>query len=244
VGNYSANPTALTRYGSYSSDSAGDTARYFRKQLKTAGVRTSYGVTRQTAPADADLVAEFTDHTVADAIWPMLKFSDNTIAEVMIRHIARARGTDTTTTGSAAALRAELARLGIPVGNMRPVDGSGLSRGNRISASTLVAITRASVNPADPGLSAGFRYSAFPVSGISGTLESRFKSRQTSCAAGRIMAKTGTLSDTIALSGVTGSTDGRPRAFAIMVNSKPSWASLDSARFRVDRIAAAINGCR
>lgn len=244
VGNYSANPTALTRYGSYSSDSAGDTARLFRKQLKAAGVRTAYGVIRQNAPQDAELVAEFTDHTVADAIWPMLKFSDNTIAEVMIRHVARARGTATTTTGAAAALRSELGRLGIPVGNMRPVDGSGLSRGNRISARTLVAITRASVNPADPGLSAGFRYSAFPVSGVSGTLESRFKSRQTSCAAGRIMAKTGTLSDTLALSGVTGSTDGRPRAFAIMVNSKPGWASLDSARFRVDRIAAAINGCR
>ena len=58
------------------------------------------------------------------------------------------------------------------------------------------------------------------------------------------MAKTGSLSDTLALSGVANSTDGRMRAFSIVVNDKPSSSSWDAAQFRVDRIATAITGCR
>lgn len=244
VGDYSANPTALTRYGSYSSDSAKETATYFRRRLKAHGLRPAPGVARDKAPSDGLPLAEFTEHTIGDALWSMLQYSDNTIAEVMLRHVALARGGDTSTTGSAAAVKAELASLGVPTGSMRTVDGSGLSRSNRISAQTLVAITRAAMNPDRPELSTGFRYSGVPLAGISGTLEDRFHAPSTSCAVGRIMAKTGTLSDVVALSGVTGSTDGRLRAFAIMVNNKPSWASLSATRYRVDRIAAAVNGCR
>ncbi len=244
VGDYSANPTALTRYGSFSRDSARDTAHYFRTRLKAHGLRATAGVRHQEAPDAATPVATFEGHTIAEALWPMLQNSDNTIAEIMIRHVALARGDATTSGGSAASVRAELRTLGIPVGNMSAVDGSGLSRSDRVSTKTLVAITRAAMDPDNSGLATGFRYSAFPLAGVSGTLEDRFKDRRTSCAAGRIMAKTGTLSDTLALSGITSSTDGRLRAFAILVNNKPSWASLDSARYRVDRIAAAITGCR
>lgn len=243
VGDYSANPTALTQYGSYSSDSATDTAKYFRKRLKANGLRPAPGVTRGVAPAGAREIAIFDQHTVADALWPMLHYSDNTIAEVMIRHVARARGTETTTTGSAAAVRSELAALGVPTGSMQTVDGSGLSRSNRVSTRTLVAITRAALNPDRPDLATGFRTAAFPLAGVNGTLETRFRARGAKCAVGRIMAKTGTLSNVVALSGIAGTADGRLRAFAIVVNNKPSWASLTSTRDSVDRIAAAIAGC-
>ena len=126
---------------------------------------------------------------------------------------------------------------------MRTADGSGLSRANRISTRTLVAITRAAMNPQRPDLAAGFRTAAFPLAGVNGTLEKRFAARGSRCAAGRVMAKTGTLSDVVALSGITSSTDGRLRAFAILVNNKPSWASTTATRDSVDRLAAAVTGC-
>ena len=56
-------------------------------------------------------------------------------------------------------------------------------------------------------------------------------------------AKTGGLSDTLALSGVASSTDGRMRAFSIVVNDKPSSSS-GRRSVQVDRIATAITGCR
>ncbi len=243
VGDYSANPTALTRYGSYSTDSAKETAQYFRRRLRASGLRVATGVTPGRVPAGAREIAVFDEHTVSDALWPMLHYSDNTIAEVMIRHVAKGRGTSTTTWGSAAAVRAELAGLGVPVRSMRTADGSGLSRANRISTRTLVAITRAAMNPQRPDLAAGFRTAAFPLAGVNGTLEKRFAARGSRCAAGRVMAKTGTLSDVVALSGITSSTDGRLRAFAILVNNKPSWASTTATRDSVDRLAAAVTGC-
>lgn len=244
VGQYSANPTALTRYGTTSSDSARDTGRLFRKRVKSYGVRTNPGVDRAAAPAGSQVVAESAGHTVAEAIWPMLRYSDNTIAEIMIRHVADARGLPTTTWGAAGAVRSELARLGVPVTGMKSIDGSGLSRANKISADTLVSITRAAMNPDAPDLAAGFRSAAFPLAGRTGTLESRFGARGTRCAQGRVLAKTGTLSDVLALSGVASSTDGRLRAFAIVVNGKPSWASMTKSRQKVDRIATAVTGCR
>ena len=72
----------------------------------------------------------------------MLQYSDNSIAENLIRHVALARRTATTAEGSAAAVSTELQRLGIPLATARFVaDGSGLSRANRLSAANLVAIT-------------------------------------------------------------------------------------------------------
>lgn len=241
---YATMPAALSRDLRRSSRPGRDAALYFRSRLKKAGVRVVGGTAPSTAAAGSVRVGRLRGHTIAEAIWPMLQYSDNSIAENLIRHVALARRTATTAEGSAAAVSTELQRLGIPLATARFVDGSGLSRVNRLSAANLVAITRAAVNPRDLRLSTGFRTSAFPLAGVSGTLSGRFDARSTSCARGRIMAKTGSLSDTLALSGVANSTDGRMRAFSIVVNDKPSSSSWDAAQFRVDRIATAITGCR
>lgn len=243
MGQYSADPTALTRYGSFSADSAQDTGKYFRRSLRHHDVRTSPGVTRDPSSAGGTELARSEGHTVAEALWPMLRNSDNTIAEIMIRHVAAARGLPTTSNGAADAVKAELGRLGVPTQRMTAADGSGLSRVDKVTAETLVSITRAAMDPDKPDLATGFRTASFPVAGRTGTLEDRFNDGGTRCAQGRVMAKTGTLSDVLALSGVASSTDGRLRAFAIVVNNKPSWASLTAARIQVDRIATAVAGC-
>ncbi|MFN8126438.1 MAG: D-alanyl-D-alanine carboxypeptidase/D-alanyl-D-alanine-endopeptidase [Candidatus Nanopelagicales bacterium] len=240
---YSAVPSALSRDLRSVSAPAKDAARYFRSRLKEHGLRPAGGTARATAAAHSTRVARLRGHSIAEAIWPMLQYSDNSIAENLIRHVALARHTATTAGGAAAAVRAELGTMGVPTIGTRFVDGSGLSRRDRLTATALVAITRAAVDPRDPRLATGFRTSAFPLAGVSGTLSSRFDAKATRCAQGRIMAKTGSLSDTMALSGVASATDGRLRAFSILVNHKPSWSSWNAALYRVDRIATAITGC-
>lgn len=239
---YAARPSALSRDLRHVADPGLDAAAFFRAKLKQYGQRVSATVTRTAAGSDATKLARLRGHTIGEAVWPMLQYSDNSIAENLIRHVALARGADTTAGAAAAAVADELRGLGIGLGNTRFVDGSGLSAVNRETAASLVAITRAAVDPSQPELGVGFRTSAYPLAGRSGTLASRYDSAMTRCAAGRVMAKTGTLNRAVALSGIASSTDGRLRAFAVLVNDFP--ASTDRTRELVDRIATAVTGCR
>jgi len=240
---YAARPSGLSRDLRKLWDSGTDAGKYFRSRLKFHGLPMVKGVSKTNAANGAVEVADYQGHTISEALWPMLQYSDNSIAENMIRHVALARGAATTTAGSAAAVAAELTKLGVAMGRSRILDGSGLSAQNRLSPKSLVGIVRASMDPERPDLSAAYRNASVPTAGASGTLSSRYKSGGTRCAARRVMAKTGTLSDVVALSGVASSNDGRPRAFAIVVNNKPYNYSSDSTRYAVDRIVAAITGC-
>jgi len=57
---------------------------------------------------------------------------------------------------------------------------------------------------------------------------------------GKVWAKTGTLSDVVALAGFTKGADGRLKAFAFLVNGKDSSTSLKQ---NIDMLAATVNGC-
>ena len=85
------------------------------------------------------------------------------------------------------ALSAELTRRGIPSRDLRPVDGSGLSRYNLATARGLVGVLLSSLRePYGAAL-----VDSLPVAGQDGTLAGRPVTADT---AGRIRAKTGTLS--------------------------------------------------
>ncbi|MEI6624382.1 MAG: D-alanyl-D-alanine carboxypeptidase, partial [Actinomycetes bacterium] len=97
-----------------------------------------------------------------------------------------------------------------------------------------------------PELEAIYYGGGLPLAGVSGTLAAsngRFTTKPTVCALGKISAKTGTLFDTIGLSGLTVGTDGRLKAFSILVNSRPQSYSPLATRKQVDRLAATVNGC-
>jgi D-alanyl-D-alanine carboxypeptidase/D-alanyl-D-alanine-endopeptidase (penicillin-binding protein 4) len=191
------------------------------------------------ATAGDGVIATFADHSVMDAVNAMMPSSDNSIAENLIRHVAAAREMPTTAEGSAAAVTAELRRLKVPMRRVNIVDGSGLSRQNQLTAKAATAINRAMMDPARPELALGIF--AMPRAGVTGTLSSRFGSGLTRCARDKVMAKTGTLSNVVSLSGIAGAKDGRPRAFTIFINDFRS--STTSARYWTDAMATAVAGC-
>ena len=69
----------------------------------------------------------------------MLKTSDNDVAEGLHRLVALQTGFPATWAGAQAAQAAALARLGVPLATGL-YDGSGLSRRDRLSPATLVAV--------------------------------------------------------------------------------------------------------
>jgi len=94
-------------------------------------------------------------------------------------------------------------------------DGSGLSRGNRLSAAAAASLL---VRLAKGEQSRMF-LDSLPVAGVDGSLAERL----VGCS-GRVLAKTGTLSNVSSLAGYVLDPQGRPEvAFAIFCNDAPAW---------------------
>ncbi|GMV37977.1 MAG: peptidase M15 [Fimbriimonadales bacterium] len=144
------------------------------------------------------------------------KPSDNFVAEMLFLEIGyAATGTGTFVTG-ARAVEAFGRNVGPEPGTFRVVDGSGLSRLNRLTARSMVALLHHAVR--QPWGEA-FRES-IPLAGKEGTVAKRLTDL-----AGRVRAKTGTMDGASSLSGYVWTKSGRVAAFCIVVNHADTAAA-------------------
>jgi len=235
----------LARLGEYSPDPVGHAASAFVARLRDLGVKARLGAHADSAD-DAAVLADVSRHTVADAVAVMLRESENNVAEVLFRQVALATGHKGTWAGGRAAAKATLAKLGIDPGAMTLLDGSGLSRRDRVSPRFLSDVLRLARTTHPARFTAIFADNALPIAGRSGTLSSRYGryvTKQSKCARGDVHAKTGSLFDTTALSGIAETVGGGERIFSILVNHRPSRYSALSTRQVLDGLTATITGC-
>jgi D-alanyl-D-alanine carboxypeptidase/D-alanyl-D-alanine-endopeptidase (penicillin-binding protein 4) len=122
---------------------------------------------------------------------------------------------------------------------MTIVDGSGLSTSNRQTNQSIIGVMRRARADATTGPLL-FSANGFPIAAKTGTLANRYLTAPTSCAAGRVQAKTGSLNTVTNLSGLSTGVDGRTRWVSILVNGPTNGATSIS---KVDRIAAAATAC-
>lgn len=204
----------------------------FAASLAANGIALDDPVTAQgeTPPAARRLLA-FEGPELDQAVRLMLQYSSNPIAEGLLKAMGRAEsGEPGSFANGARALRATLAGLGLDLSRAEIVDGSGLSLRDRVTPRTLVAaleIARGSF-AIGPELLAGL-----PVAGRDGTLARRARG-----AAGRVRAKTGTLTGVLALSGYAEAADGEELVFSLLVNGARSHAVAG-----VDGFASALADC-
>ena len=133
-----------------------------------------------------------------------------------------------------------LAQLGVPASGLAVQDGSGLSRSNRITALALAALLTADARDRAPDAAISWLPPGLPVGGLTGSLAGRYEDPQTAAGAGRVHAKTGTLTGVTSLTGLVTTAQGRPLAFSVITNES---TSTEAARQALDRIAAALAGC-
>jgi len=167
---------------------------------------------------------------VRDLVAEMIRESDNTTAELLLKEMGRVAGGPGTTDAGLVAGRAALAKLGLDVTPLAIHDGSGLDRADKATCALLLAAL----------VGAGRRSQladALPVAAVSGTLQKRFVG---SALAGRLRAKTGTLDG---VSSLVGWVDPPPPAtappvsFAVVTNGVPK--DLDVTRL-ADRVGMAM----
>jgi D-alanyl-D-alanine carboxypeptidase/D-alanyl-D-alanine-endopeptidase (penicillin-binding protein 4) len=203
-------------------------ASLFRQALEAKGIQVS-ARSRAGVLTTAGLpLAQDTSAPLAQIVRFMGRESDNFTAEVLVKQLGALYADRGTTAAGARVMRDALEAAGVPLDGVRLVDGSGLSRLDRLTPSALVALLQAGL--ADPDLRDAF-LGSLAVAGVDGTLEDRLRRRP---ARGRVIAKTGTTSAASALSGFV-----RDRyVFAIVQNGGP--ISTYWARRAQDRFATAL----
>jgi D-alanyl-D-alanine carboxypeptidase/D-alanyl-D-alanine-endopeptidase (penicillin-binding protein 4) len=203
----------LYRFGlpQASSDPPLYAAQILVASLKNRGIRFAHGPRTGAHPAGARTVASELSPPMSRLVHQMDVVSDNYYAEVLTKAVARHAGLRGTTANGVRLTRRALHRMGLRLHGARILDGSGLSRRDRLSARQILGILRhAGAQP----WGWYFRH-ALPLAGVSGTLRDRMTSGP---AHGNALAKTGTLRDASALSGYVNSRNGHRIIFSIVQN--------------------------
>ena len=233
---------ALVVDGRQVSDTSIDAATLFAGKLKTYGL-TVTRIGRGTASSTSPVLATSAGPTVSQIVSRMMLESDNEHAEALHRLVGIKLGYGKTWTAARSAQTARLRSEGLSATVL--YDGSGLSRSDRLTGLQLARLVTNVFEPANATPFALLRSNAgLPISGQTGTLRAsylRFTASTSKCAVGKVHAKTGTLTDAVALSGWTLGTDGRVKAFAFVINGKPT--SMTAMRQNIDMLAATVTGC-
>ncbi|MDB5696461.1 MAG: penicillin-binding protein [Sphingomonas bacterium] len=171
-------------------------------------------------PPEPPALARLSPPPLADTATITNKVSQNVYAELLLRRVGRVRGTGSIADGQAA-VRAMLARAGVPRTAYDLADGSGMSSYNRVSPRATVTFLRWAA-----AQRWGARWRATLPGGGEGTLRRRFL---TGPLVGRIAAKTGGLNQTNALAGYMVAKSGRTLTFAAYANDVPGDVSATAA---------------
>jgi D-alanyl-D-alanine carboxypeptidase len=220
---------------------AAEAAKAFAGFLAGDGIRVRGAVSQTASPHGAATIAAESSPPLAEIVDWMLTQSNNVIAENLARQVAIATGRPASFSGAAAAETAVLRTLGVR-GEIRLVDGSGLSPRDRITPDVLVQLIRLAAASARPGLRAVI--TSLPVAGFSGTLApggSVFPDVG-QAGLGVVRAKTGNLSTVVALAGIAQARDGQLFAFAFMADRLGS-TGLNAGASDLTRLATSLAGC-
>lgn len=221
-----------------SMDTSVQAGEVYARALEAKGI-TVRDTRRATTSSTASEVASRPSPELRTIVGDMLRVSQNDYAEALLWTSGMEAGAPRTWAGVTAHAEKSVTGYGVPTSGLALADGSGLSRSTAISPTTLAALlARLHEDPVQSPTF--FAPRALPVAGRTGTLAERFATAPSSCATDLVRAKTGSLRDTTALSGIAEGTDGRTRAFSFISNDRDNTAAV---RQTIDELAATTVTC-
>ena len=193
-------------------------------------------------PTDAYVISEVQSQDMRQSwLGHMLTHSDNTAAEFIARHAAKAAGLEGSIAGANKVIKLSLRELGLKPKPLVIRDASGLSDENRVH-SKLLAELMVKVANAENGL--GVLTEWMPIAGETGTLRYRFQGKS-AIARGNVIAKTGYIPGLYGLSGIVNASDGSRLAFAVFAraDSENGLSVTYTAQGAIDRVVTRFYIC-
>ena len=198
--------------------------------LQKAGVQVTGGVRGGVSPAGANQVAEIHSLPLANIVSYMNRESINHFAELLFRDAAHVENRPGSAAGGLQELRNLLTtKASARAGDVRVVDGSGLSEADSLTARSMVQLL-AYAHRAPWG---SVFHASMPVAGESELLQRRMKFTP---AQGNLHAKTGTTNTVSALAGYVTALNGEVIAFAFIYNGRDHW----NAKGTMDRMGPTL----
>ncbi len=198
-------------------------------------------VTAGSALPGAAVLGDVSSPPIEELVATVLSTSDNVLAEVLAREVARAIGAAPSFSGATQAVLTVLRDHGFDVSTATLMDGSGLSERDAVPATLLTDLLSAAAAPDESQpRTAALRplLVGLPVAGSSGTLIDRYDG-PTANGRGWVRAKTGTLTGVNSLAGTVLDAEGRVLVFALLSNG-PNPVSV---RPRLDAMASQLRSC-
>jgi D-alanyl-D-alanine carboxypeptidase/D-alanyl-D-alanine-endopeptidase (penicillin-binding protein 4) len=188
-------------------------ATVFKQYLERAGVSVTGTVETGTVPKEARILWTHESEPLSLTLNGLLKFSNNFVAEQILKALAAKRfGPPGTTENGLRILAEYMQDLGYDPGQFKIADSSGLSRKSRLSPHQIVQV----LEQVRQDLSIYPEFiSALGAMGVDGNVRKRMKGIEN---ANRVRAKTGTLDYISTLSGYFQAQDGEVFAFSFLMN--------------------------
>ncbi len=214
-------------------------ADLLKQSLQRKGVKIkgrAVAITEEVSRIQRVEIAKIESAPPWDIAAKIMKPSQNMFTETLLRGLGENAGgsfSDRRTSASkgAGVIDAFLERIENPRGGLVQMDGSGLSRHNLVTPSTLVHLYRYMALQS-PQSDAWMK--SLTIGGVDGTLRNRFKG---TAAMDNARGKTGTINQVSALSGYVTSSSGETFVFSILVNGVPETSLRIST---IDEIVLAI----
>ncbi|HMC55487.1 MAG TPA: D-alanyl-D-alanine carboxypeptidase/D-alanyl-D-alanine-endopeptidase [Gemmatimonadaceae bacterium] len=198
--------------------------------LQKAGVQVTGRVRAGVAPAGTSQVAEVHSLPLANIVSYMNRESINHFAELLFRDAARSDTRPGSAAGGLQELRTLLtSKAGARAGDVRVVDGSGLSEADSLTARAMVQL----LSYAHRATWSSVFHASMPVAGESELLQRRMRATP---AQGNLHAKTGTTNTVSALAGYVTALNGEVLAFSFIYNGRDRW----NAKGTMDRMGPTL----
>jgi D-alanyl-D-alanine carboxypeptidase/D-alanyl-D-alanine-endopeptidase (penicillin-binding protein 4) len=203
-------------------DPAAGAAGVLADLLRLRGVEVA-GAGAGGAPDDGEVLAEVHSAPMAEVVGSMVRESDNVSAELLTKELGLDGSGEGSTEAGTGVVREVIEEAGLPLEGVDIVDGSGLSRSNRLTCGLLAGLL------GDVGTGTDLDRS-LAVAGTTGSLTERFLGTPL---VGRMRAKTGSLNGVETLAGIVETDAGRALSFAYLLNG-PGTTDTGAARLQLE----------
>lgn len=203
------------------------TADVFKRALAKQGITLNKAakVTRGKTPGNAHVLASKESMSLYYLMMPFMKLSNNAHAEILAKSMGRAVYNDGSWDAGIRVIKENMEKHGISAKGVYLEDASGMSHRNKVPSEKISEILFAAQS--EPWYPAFER--SLPVAGVNdrllgGTLRNRLTSPLVK---GKVLAKTGSLNHTDALSGYVQTKSGEELIFSILTQGARTTAKPD-----------------